>query len=179
MFARQGFHSTTMEDIARAAGVTRTILYKHYSSKDEIAAASLAASKTTIRASIESARRSSNPRDQLTVFVNETIEFIARGGRLYGALLADQALAGKRAEHEAEMIRGEIDDFIRSIAVECGFVGDNLRADVYVRAIVGAFERCAQILAGERSSTPDPELLAKHLVTFAWSGLGAGATSEP
>src|SRR2546425_6955161 len=36
VFAAHGFHSTSMEDIADAAGVTKPVLYQHFSSKREL-----------------------------------------------------------------------------------------------------------------------------------------------
>src|SRR5213595_327020 len=32
-FAQQGFHATSMDDIAEAAGVTKPVLYQHFPSK--------------------------------------------------------------------------------------------------------------------------------------------------
>lgn len=36
LFAEQGYAATTLEQVARAAGVTRPLLYKHFSSKREL-----------------------------------------------------------------------------------------------------------------------------------------------
>lgn len=36
LFADHGFKDTSMEDVARAAGVTRTVVYGHYANKDAI-----------------------------------------------------------------------------------------------------------------------------------------------
>src|ERR1700712_1860970 len=33
LFARTGFHATSMDDIAEAAGVTKPVLYQHFPSK--------------------------------------------------------------------------------------------------------------------------------------------------
>mgnify|MGYP003475868371 CR=1 FL=1 len=33
VFARNGFHSTSMNDVADAAGVTKPVLYQHFASK--------------------------------------------------------------------------------------------------------------------------------------------------
>ena len=41
LFAERGYSSTTVEDIARAAGVTKPILYRHYESKQELCVALL------------------------------------------------------------------------------------------------------------------------------------------
>ena len=36
VFARQGFHGTSMNDVADAAGVTKPVLYQHFASKREL-----------------------------------------------------------------------------------------------------------------------------------------------
>ena len=36
VFARQGFHGTSMNDVADAAGVTKPVLYQHFDSKREL-----------------------------------------------------------------------------------------------------------------------------------------------
>src|SRR3954454_17776565 len=36
VFAANGFHQTSMEDVADAAGVTKPVLYKHFGSKREL-----------------------------------------------------------------------------------------------------------------------------------------------
>ena len=41
LFAERGYSATTVEDIVRAAGVTKPILYRHFESKQELAIALL------------------------------------------------------------------------------------------------------------------------------------------
>ena len=41
LFARRGYAATTVEDIVRAAGVTKPMLYRHYESKQELCIALL------------------------------------------------------------------------------------------------------------------------------------------
>ena len=36
VFAVRGFHGTSMDDVAEAAGVTKPVLYQHFSSKREL-----------------------------------------------------------------------------------------------------------------------------------------------
>lgn len=40
-FARQGFAATSLEDVAREAGVTRAIIYRHFASKTDLYRAAL------------------------------------------------------------------------------------------------------------------------------------------
>lgn len=52
IFLRYGFKKTSMDDIAKAAGITRQGLYFHFQNKDEIFAASI---KKTLRDSMQAA----------------------------------------------------------------------------------------------------------------------------
>ncbi|MFZ9232409.1 MAG: TetR/AcrR family transcriptional regulator, partial [Ilumatobacteraceae bacterium] len=36
VFAREGYHQTSMNDVAEAAGITKPVLYQHFSSKREL-----------------------------------------------------------------------------------------------------------------------------------------------
>ena len=36
IFAERGFHATSMDDIAEAAGVTKPVLYQHFRSKRDL-----------------------------------------------------------------------------------------------------------------------------------------------
>ena len=36
VFARNGYHTTSMNDVAEAAGVTKPVLYQHFASKRDL-----------------------------------------------------------------------------------------------------------------------------------------------
>ena len=36
VFAREGYHQTSMNDVAEAAGITKPVLYQHFESKREL-----------------------------------------------------------------------------------------------------------------------------------------------
>ena len=52
LFAAQGFEGTSMEEIARAAGVTRPMVYAHYPNKDEIFLACVQRARAELEARI-------------------------------------------------------------------------------------------------------------------------------
>ena len=41
VFARSGFHGSSMNDVADAAGVTKPVLYQHFDSKSDLYSALL------------------------------------------------------------------------------------------------------------------------------------------
>ncbi|MBP2472293.1 AcrR family transcriptional regulator [Crossiella equi] len=52
LFAEHGFEGTSMEDIARAAGVTRPVIYSHYPGKDEVFLACVRRARAELEAGI-------------------------------------------------------------------------------------------------------------------------------
>src|SRR5436309_15188313 len=55
MFGTKGFHGVSMEDVAREAGVTKPILYDHFSSKEALYLALLDADAQTLEERIRAA----------------------------------------------------------------------------------------------------------------------------
>ena len=55
LFARQGYHGTSIGDIARETGCAEALLYRHFPSKQALLAAVLADGGRTVRAEIEEA----------------------------------------------------------------------------------------------------------------------------
>lgn len=53
-FARRGFDATSLEDVAREAGVTRAIIYRHFTSKTDLYQAALDATQERLRARLGS-----------------------------------------------------------------------------------------------------------------------------
>ncbi len=65
VIARQGFHQTSMDDVAKKAGVTKPVLYQHFESKQEMYFLVLAKIGQQVQDSIESSRGSSSPSNPL------------------------------------------------------------------------------------------------------------------
>ena len=61
VIARQGFHQTSMDDVAKKAGVTKPVLYQHFESKQEMYFLVLAKIGQQVQDSIDSNRGPSSP----------------------------------------------------------------------------------------------------------------------
>ena len=75
-FARAGYHETSMNDVADAAGVTKPVLYQHFESKRELYQAllddvgeRLVAAITEATTGIESGREQTQREDSVPTFV--------------------------------------------------------------------------------------------------------------
>lgn len=65
LFDANGFHPTTVDDIARAAGTSVGTIYFHFGSKEGVAAAIAANALRGFEAELETARDSASPIDRL------------------------------------------------------------------------------------------------------------------
>lgn len=167
-FAKSGYHSTSMNDVAAAAGVTKPVLYQHFDSKralyvallddvgDRITNAVLEASKNTDSGK-ETTRLgfiayftwvAEHPREfQLLFGSNDRtdVEFTAMTRKLESSLaeaIAPLITAGIDAQHQRTLALG-------LIALAIG-VSQHLLAE------------------GKRFN---PETIAEQVFQFAWAGL--------
>ncbi|WAY19746.1 TetR/AcrR family transcriptional regulator [Mycolicibacterium fortuitum] len=177
-FALRGFHAATMDDIAQHAGVTRTVLYQHYSSKDDLAAASLYKSRRKLHQIIgEAAGTADDPYHRLQAILRNTMAFVSDGGPLYSVLLADGALAGTGAGRQAELIRNDMESLVVDLLTEVGYGRDSAHTAMYARAIVGATERVAQALAAPPTDRAQTDAMADGVLDLVWHGLSPVPTT--
>ena len=64
-FARSGYHDTSMNAIAREAGVTKPVLYQHFASKHELFELLLAETGDHLMRAIETASHEETPRERV------------------------------------------------------------------------------------------------------------------
>src|SRR3954468_16705193 len=77
-FAANGFHRSSMEDIADAAGVTKPVLYQHFGSKRELYLELLDAVGRQLREPIAKAVTGANrPREQVEAGFAAYFQFVA------------------------------------------------------------------------------------------------------
>ncbi len=92
VFAESSYASATTAAIARAAGVSEPILYRHFPSKKELYVACLDESWQRLRAAWQAARETAEPGARLVAVSNATIE-LSHGGTVLPPTLWMQAFA--------------------------------------------------------------------------------------
>jgi len=117
LFAQRGFRSTTMDDIAEAAGVTKPLLYQHFSSKralylelvDSIAQELLAAVRDAVL-------QADGPRQQVELGFAAYFRLVVRNEAafrlLYGRDHADDHELGRALRAVEDAIAEAIDPLI-------------------------------------------------------------------
>jgi len=174
LFARRGYRSTTMDDIAEAAGVTKPLVYQHFSSKralylelvDSIAQDLLTAVRDAVL-------RAEGPRQQVELgfaaYFDLVITREAEFRLLYGRDHADDLELGRALRTVEDAIAAAIDPLIAA-----GLDDDHRRLLAY--AVVGMAEGAsrrfiAQRPDGERAAEEEARRLAQRVADLAWAGL--------
>ena len=177
LFAQRGYRATTMDDIAEAAGVTKPLLYQHFSSKralylelvDSIARDLLSAVR-------EAVMRADGPRQQVELgfaaYFRLVVSREAEFRLLYGRDHADEMELGRALRAVEDAIAEAIDPLI-----DAGLEPDHRRLLAY--GIVGMAEGASRRFMEQRpegksdAAVVDEEAqrLAGRMADLAWAGL--------
>jgi len=117
VFARNGFHATTMGDIAREAGLAYGSVYQYFDSKEDLFHALMSVEADALRIHVVAAlnavrdRPEGNWRPPLRVIVRATLEFFEADGATTTLLLRDAyVLGGSFEKHLGKIYETFIDD---------------------------------------------------------------------
>lgn len=168
VFSGTGFHETTMDDIAAAAGVTKPVLYQHFTSKrslylhlvDDVG--QRMARSITVKTS-----DTDSPRKQVESGVAAYFDFVA-DNRAAFLLLFEGA---DRSDADVAEAVNRIEDSMAELVaplIAAGIEADQQRALAY--GIVGAAEAAGRAWATGKL-TIDASHLAVEIAELAWSGL--------
>ncbi|MCZ8014600.1 TetR family transcriptional regulator [Limnobacter thiooxidans] len=78
VFSRQGFHSTSMEEIAEGAGVTKPLLYRYFGSKDALYLATITQVGNHLMSGLSILMANPNPKDRLKLIMLSFLTFVER-----------------------------------------------------------------------------------------------------
>ena len=169
LFAAGGFHATSMDDVAEAAGVTKPVLYQHFPSKRalyrellEDVGARLMADITRAAAPADSGReRVQNGMAAYFGFVTDNQPAFRL---LFGASVRNDAefaaVAETVLEHMAEAVAEMIDVELPA----------EHRA-VLAHAVIGMAEAVGRRALRDTTAEHDPEVLAHWTAELVWYGL--------
>jgi len=175
VFADHGFHATTMEEVARAAGVSKPVLYHHFSSKRALYRELLQDVGARLVEAIETAADAGHGPQAA----------VAGGFRAYMAFVDEQSAAfrllfGSGARRDAEfqelvsLVEGRLAAVVAA-RIEAGLGPAHRR--LLAEAIVGMAEAAGRHqLRRREEDRPDPEApspaeVAAWLTELTWSGL--------
>jgi AcrR family transcriptional regulator len=174
LFAHRGYRPTTMDDIAEAAGVTKPLLYQHFSSKRALYLELVDAIAQDLLVAIGRAvMQAEGPRQQVELgfaaYFRLVVSREAEFRLLYGRDHADDQELGRALRAVEDAIAEAIDPLI-----DAGLDPDHRRLLAY--GIVGMAEGVSRRFMAQRPTSEaavdeEAKKLARRVADLAWAGL--------
>lgn len=172
-FAAGGFHETSMEEIAEAAGVTKPVLYQHFESKQQLFAQLLANEGRRLLEDVESrAAAEENPYRKVLAGFRAYFEFVCKRTSAFQLLFGSGA---RLADEFTDYVR-DLEEGIASVIAR--FIDADIEQghrELLGHAIVGLGEvagrRWVATSGGEELDPHDAERMAVRLADLVWAGL--------
>ena len=170
VFASHGYEATTLDEVARKAGVTKPIIYEHFGSKDGLYAAIVDREMDDLvrRVSVSIAEGSARERFEgaVVAFMSYTKEVPAG----FAVLTRDSPnMSARRGlTRVIDDLAHRVGDIFRKQFENAGFAPKV--APIYANALIGMVTQVAQWWAvdGRGFSIDD---VAKHVAALGWMGL--------
>lgn len=170
MFAERGFHSTSMDDIALTAGVTKPVLYQHFPSKRALYLELLdRIGNDLLRAITAATERATTGRARVEQGFQAYFQFVTDNRSefrlLFGASVRNDAEFAEIVDHVIEQVAVAVTTLI-------DIEGSSTHRSVLAHALVGIAEATSRRLSNDDDEAEaDPEVLASWLAELAWFGL--------
>lgn len=171
VFGGHGFHTVTMDTVAREAGVTKPILYDHFPSKRELYLALLEADLDLLRTRLHTALQApTGNRQRIRASFQAYFDFVddhAEGFRL----LMQEAIGAEREFRE--MVGQFRDEVLKEVAElilrESRGNIERMEAEALALGLIGMVETAAQQNPGDPK--PKRRAAVNTLVRLAWKGI--------
>ena len=170
LFATQGFHQTSMNDIARQAGVTKPVLYQHFESKRDLYRELLDDVGRALQDTIAKATADADtPREQVEAGFCAYFRYVADNRSAYRLLFGSGTRRDPEFAEVATQVETMIADFVAAmIDVEAI---DPHHQRLLAHGVVGMAEGASRHWFTDSEAPVEPELLARQLAELAWAGL--------
>jgi AcrR family transcriptional regulator len=173
VFGRKGFHGVSMEDVARVAGVTKPILYDHFTSKEALYLALLDADADALEQRIREALAApTGNRERIRASFQAYFDFVDEHAEGFRLLMQETVGADDLFRSNVGQVRDKIQGEVADLIVrESQGRLDREEADIVALGLVGMVETAARRDPGgpkeRRRRTVDT------LVKLAWRGITA------
>jgi AcrR family transcriptional regulator len=174
LFIRKGYDATSIDDIAKSLNVTKSAVYHHVTSKDQLLAEALDEALDELDNAVDEAARGAGPASQrLRDVVRRSVEVLVAHQSAVTLLL--RVHGNSETELAALKRRRRIDRALASLvneAVEEGALRGDLDPDVLSRLLFGMVNSLVEWYRpnGEIST----EQLATTVAALAFEGLATG-----
>lgn len=168
VFGGRGFHAASMDDVARAAGVTKPVLYQHFRSKRDLYREVLEDVGEQLLVLIgEQVGAHDHPRQQVESAFIAYFRFVGEHPAAFGLLFG----GGPRRDGEfSEVVRDVEERVADAVAVRIAADLDPVHRRTLAFGLVGLAESTARHWLID-SIDIEPERLARQVADLAWAGL--------
>ena len=168
VFAERGFHETSMNDVAEAAGITKPVVYQHFASKRALFLAIIDDVGQQMIAGVTSASSSQGDgRTKTELGVIAFFQWVATYNDSFRFLFD----SGVRNDPEfAAAIQNVLDSMAEEIAPLISNTIAPERLDLFAHGVVGTCEAVARHLIVNRTSF-DPQEVGRMVAELVWGGL--------
>jgi AcrR family transcriptional regulator len=177
-FAERGFHATSMDDLAQAAGVTKPVFYQHFASKRALFIAMLEDVGSRLLGVLKEATSSvETGRARVEVGFAAYFRFVESDRAAFRLLFG----ASARNDPEfADVVDRVLGDAAESVSVLIQIPGTTAHRRVLAHALVGMAEGISRHALADPDGSHDPDQLAQWIAELAWFGLrGVRPEDEP
>ncbi len=170
VFVDRGYHATGMDEIADRAGVSKPVLYQHFSSKLDLYLAVLGQHGDILVAGVRQAlRTTTDNRQRLRAAVQAFFDFIEHDSQGYRLIFENDNVSEQQVADQVRVaIEACTDAVFDLISQDSGL--DPHRARMIAVGLVGISVDCARYwLDADRPISKDDAV--EGTVHFAWGGL--------
>lgn len=169
VFAGRGFHQTSMNDVADAAGVTKPVLYQHFSSKRALYLELLELVSQRLMAVIDRATSSAGgPRQQVERGLRAYFRFVVESRAEYQLMFGGGTRRDVEFAQEAARLERAIAEVIAGLIVVDGLAEQDRL--LLAHGVVGLAEGATRLWIGDELDL-DPDTVAARVADLAWRGL--------
>lgn len=173
LFNARGYEAVSIADLAADLGLTKSAIYHHVASKEQLLSAALDEALDGLSTAIDAAvvgEPGSTAYERLRTAVEESVRVLT--AHLPAVTLLLRVRGNSAVEKAALVRRREIDDTLATLvrgAVEEGALASDLAPEVISRLLFGMVNSLAEWY---RPGGPvDPQVLARALAALAFDGL--------
>ena len=176
VFAAQGFHGTSMSDIAVAAGVTKPVLYQHFGSKRQLYAELLTEVGEQLKeAIVKAVAEATSPRQMVENGFAAYFDFVNTNRDAFQLFYATSSWRDPEFSALVHKVENTLAEHVAGFIEIEGLTDEQRR--LLGHGIVGMVEGASTHWLLDQE-TADPAELTRQLADLAWRGLRGVKPSE-
>lgn len=169
VFGEQGFHRTSMNDIAEAAGVTKPVLYQHFRSKRDLYRELLTEVGSSLLDAITKATAAAaSPHEQVELGFVAYFRFVADNEPAFRILFGGGTRRDEEFAAQVALVEAAIADAIATLIDVEGLPAGARRQ--LAHGLVGLAEGTSRLWVADGKGG-SPEDVARLVADLAWRGL--------